>query len=217
MITFMRSAAVVGAVLISAMSFEAAAASKTLEFTVTRDGSAIGTHAYTIDTNGADTTVSVSTDIRVKALFLTVYKFIHESKEVWSNGKLVSLNSTTDDDGTEKSLKIEAKNGQLMVEAVVNKQNRLQYAALSAIPASLWNPATVKQNMIVNTLDGQQMKVDVENVGSEEITAAGSMISANHYKITGELTRDLWFNTAGDLVRISFPDKTDSKIIYSLN
>jgi len=217
MTMFLRSAAAAGAVLMSVASFDAQAASKTLEYTVLRDGKPIGTHAYTIDTNGADTQVQVSTDIQVKVLFITAYKFKHNSQEVWSNGRLVSLKSTTDDDGTDKALTAKAEDGKITLDSMVKGQDRRQFAAAAAIPASLWNPAIVTQTAIVNTLDGKLMKVKVANVGSEQVDAGGAKVTAHHYKISGELTRDLWFDDAGRLVRVSFPDKTSTEIVYALN
>lgn len=217
MTMFLRSVAVSGTVLMSVAGFQANAASTTLEYTVLRDGKAIGTHAYTIDTNGADTHVQVSTDIQVKVLFITAYQFTHASKEVWSNGQLVSLKSTTNDDGTDKALTAKAENGKITLDSLVKGQDRRQYAAAAAIPASLWNPAIVTQSSIVNTLDGKLMKVDVADAGTEQVDAGGSKVSAHHYKISGELTRDLWFDDAGRLVRVSFPDKTSTEIIYTLN
>lgn len=217
MTTFKNSVAILGAVLISAISFDAFAASKTLEYSITRDGSAIGSHAYTIETNGSDTNVNVTTDIKVKALFITVYKFVHESKEVWNNGLLVSLVSTTDDDGTQKTMNATAAGNKVAVESDINGQNRRQLAEKTVIPASLWNPAIVTQSTILNTVDGKLMAVKIESVGNEEVEAGGTKVSASHYKITGELTRDVWYNTDGDLVRMSFPDKTKSEIVYTLN
>ena len=217
MTMFLRSVAVASAVFMSAAGFQAQAASETLEYTVLRDGKPIGTHAYTIDTNGADTHVQVSTNIQVKVLFITAYKFKHASEEVWSNGQLVSLKSTTDDDGTDKALTTKAEDGKITLDSVVKGQDRRQFAAAAAIPASLWNPAIVTQSSIVNTLDGKLMKVDVADAGAEQVDAGGSKITAHHYKISGELTRDLWFDDAGRLVRVSFPDKTSTEIVYALN
>ena len=201
--------AIFGALLLSIMSFDALAATKNLEYTVLRDGNEIGTHAFVIETKGADTNVTVTTNIQIKKLFITFYKFTHESRETWKNGQLIALSSTTDDDGIAKAVSVKAENGKITINAQVQGHDRRQYAPANAIPASLWNAETVKQSMIVNTLDGQMMKVKIERVGTEDVTASGTTVVANHYKLTGELTRDLWYNSAGDLVRMSFPDKTD--------
>ena len=69
---------------------------------------------------------------------------------------------------------------------------------------------------MLNTLDGTLMSIKVEDLGADEVDAGGAKVTANHYSITGELTRELWFNGAGDLVRVRFPDKTGTEIVYAL-
>ncbi|WP_139135034.1 DUF6134 family protein [Magnetovibrio blakemorei] len=197
-------------------SWQAHAVTKTLDFTVLRDGKTIGTHSYTISDQGDETLVEVSTDIQVKVLFITAYKFHHTSKELWRGGKLVSLTSTTNDDGTQKALQVTASPGKLDVDSIVHDQDRRQSADINTQPASLWNPTIVHQHKILNTLDGTMMKINVSDFGTEVVEAAGAQVSAHHYAISGELTRDVWFNDAGDLVRVRFPDKTNSEIIYAL-
>jgi len=218
MTTFLRSCATVSVLFIAVSGFTAQAASRqTLNFTILRDGDAIGTKTYTIDTNGTETKVHITTDIKVKVLYYTVYKFTHDSKEIWRDNRLVSLRSTTDDDGTAKVLTAKAENGQITLNSLVKGQDRRQFAPALAVPASLWNPIIVKQKTIINTLDGRFMKITVTDIGLEQVEAGGLTIAAHHYKIRGELTRDLWYDAADRLVRISFPDKTSKKIIYTLN
>jgi len=196
------------------LATEASAA--TLNYTVLRDGKPIGTHAVTIDQNGPQTSVEVETDIAVKVLFVTAYKFKHSSKESWDNGQLVSITSTTDDDGVAKELNAQIQDGRIAVDSKVKGQERRQHADAATLPASLWNAKTVQQSALLNTLDGQVMNVQVENLGAEEVDAGGAKLSANHYAITGELTREVWFDAKGRLVRMRFPDKTNSEIVYAL-
>jgi hypothetical protein len=47
-----------------------------------------------------ETTVSIATDLAVKVLFVTAYRFQHAASEHWVGGRLIALNSTTDDNGT---------------------------------------------------------------------------------------------------------------------
>lgn len=189
----------------------------TLNYTVLRDGKPIGTHAVTIDQNGAETQVAIETDIAVKVFFVTAYKFKHTSQESWSNGQLVAITSTTDDDGIAKELNARAESGRLTVDSTIKGNERRQNADANAFPASLWNAATVKQSALLNTLDGEVMTVAVEDLGTENVDAGGTSIQAKHYAITGELTRELWFDATNRLVRMSFPDKTNTKITYALN
>lgn len=214
--TVLRCVAASLATVIVALSATMAQAD-TLNYTVLRDGKTIGTHAVTIDQKGGATEVAIETDIAVKVFFVTAYKFKHTSQESWSNGKLVSITSTTDDDGIAKALNARAERGRLTVDSKVKGNERRQHADANAFPASLWNAATVKQSALLNTLDGAVMTVAVEDLGSENVDAGGTSVQAQHYAITGELTRELWFDATNRLVRMSFPDKTNTKITYALN
>jgi len=214
--TLIRFTALFMACGVASIGWQAQAANKSLEFTVVRDGATIGSHSYTISDHDGETLVEVATDIKIKVLFVTTYKFIHTSKEVWKNGRLVLLNSTTDDDGTSKSLTVQAQTAKLTVNSVVQGQDRRQNASAEMLPASLWKQDMVKQSALLNTFDGTVMNISVEDLGRDEVKAHGANVTAHHYAISGELTRELWFNGAGDLVRMRFPDKTGTAIIYTL-
>lgn len=193
------------------------ATAKTLSYTVLRNGSPIGTHSYTLDTRDGETTVNVSTDIKVKVFFATVYEFVHTSIEKWKGGKLVYIQSTTNDDGIQKELEAQSTGAELKVSSVVKGQDRLVKAPGAVIPASLWSDTTVSQSSLLNTLDGTLMRVKVETIGDEVITAHGDKKTATHFKITGDLTRELWFDGDGNLVRVRFPAEDNSEIVYALN
>ncbi|MDH5187885.1 MAG: DUF6134 family protein [Rhodospirillaceae bacterium] len=189
---------------------------KTLSYTVLRNGSPIGTHNYILNSNGDETTVSINTDIKVKIFFATVYEFLHSSVEKWKGGMLVSIQSTTNDDGTPKELNVKGSGSALLINAKVKGAARNSKAPATSIPASLWNKEIISQSRLLNTLDGKIMKVKIDNLGVETVPSNGGNEQATHYKISGELTRELWFNANGDLVRVRFPADDKSEIIYAL-
>lgn len=92
-----------------------AASPEKLEFTVVRNGSEIGTHTVSVVSSGPETRVDVATNIAVKVAFVTVYRFVHEAKELWNGDRLVALNSITNDDGTKPKLVVQANGGNLSV------------------------------------------------------------------------------------------------------
>lgn len=188
-----------------------------LNYTVLRDGKPIGAHAVAIDQSGFETHVKIETDITVKVLFINAYTFKHTSQEQWVDGRLMSITSTTQDDGIDKKLNVRTEDGRFTVDSTVKGQERRQHADAATLPASLWNPATVKQNALLNTLDGEVMDVVIDDLGAETVEVGGASLSARHYAINGELTRELWFDDAGRLVRMRFPDKTNTEIVYALN
>jgi hypothetical protein len=65
-------------------------------------------------------------------------------------------------------------------------------------------------------LTGKQMPVSVDNLGEEAIRAHGAETRALHYKVMGELQRELWYDRSGTLVQVKFKAKDASEILYVL-
>ncbi len=166
-----------------------------LTFDVVRKGKDIGDHVYRFKGNQSNFTVKVVTDIAVKIPLIrtTVYSFNHDSTEVWTGGKLRHLTSKTNDDGT---------------------PHQLDTGANGVLPASLWNDDTVRSKKLLNTIDGQIMQVRVADLGTEQVKTGSGTISGHHYKISGGLERDLWYDDAGNLARVSFKAEDGSTVTY---
>ncbi len=185
-----------------------------LTFTVLRDGSEIGEHKITFNQTGNDLQVDINTDIKVTLplIGIAVYRFEHEGHEIWRNGQLAALSSKTYDDGTDHVVDAAANGAALAVKSDIVDQT----SAATIIPASLWNPALMRQNVLLNTLDGHEMRVRIETVGMEPIAVKGGTLEAKHIRVTGGLERDLWYTPEGSLVMVRFAAKDGSKIEYVL-
>ncbi|OHC74168.1 MAG: hypothetical protein A3G18_08270 [Rhodospirillales bacterium RIFCSPLOWO2_12_FULL_58_28] len=183
-----------------------------LNFTVMREGDAIGTHVMKFRQNGDVLNVDIVTDVAVKLAFITVYRFEHKGVEGWNNGNLLVTSTVSNDDGTNHVLKAQAEGDQL----VVNGNGEVHKTPVGIMPASLWNPEIVKHNVLLNTLHGKHMKVTVDDLGDESVTVKGASVAARHYVINGELERELWFDKAGTLVQVRFKGEDKSEILYVL-
>ncbi|MDZ4139844.1 MAG: DUF6134 family protein, partial [Erythrobacter sp.] len=166
-----------------------------LDFDVIRNGKDIGDHSYSFTGNPADLTVKVHTDVAVKLplVRINVYSFTHVSTETWKNGKPAGLSSTTDDDGT---------------------PNKLALGTVAALPASLWSNDIAGQTRLLNTIDGHVMAVKVADLGAEQVQVAGGKVKAEHYRISGELARDVWYDDAGLLARLVMTADDGSIVTY---
>ena len=183
-----------------------------LSFTVLRNGYAIGTHDYKFQNDGQRTVVEIVTDIKVKVAFITAYRFEHTTKEEWAGGKLISASSVSNDDGEKHKLKIAHDGNVLNIEGNGKKSQ----VELGSMPASLWHPDTVKSTDLMSTLDGHIMTVKVEDLGVEPVKVIDSEINAHHYRLSGDLERELWFDPKGTLVQVRFEGSDGSKIEYVL-
>jgi len=186
----------------------------TLNFTVIRKGETIGTHVIEFSNTGKRVGVHIKTDVEVKLAFIPLYHFNHEGNEVWTDGRLSSLISSTDDDGANHALTVEGGGSALKVIG----DGKSSSVNPTIIPASLWHPDLARPGSasILNTLDGHLMAVDVAFGGEENIVAYNETVRARHFVMSGELERDLWYGPDGMLVKASFKGSDGSDIQYVL-
>lgn len=183
-----------------------------LSFTVLRNGDDIGTDVLSFEKRSNQLIVHVKTDIAVKVAFITVYRFEHQSREVWTNGRMTYIESRTNDDGKHHTLHAEARNGELVVDG----DNKKSIAPPQIVPASLWDDDIVRSRTLLNTLNGTQMTINVRDLGPEKVMVHGQPTTARHFVITGQLDRELWYDSRGVLVQAKFKGSDGSNITYAL-
>lgn len=189
--------ALIGASVAMGHAAAVAPPSGVLAFDVIRKGEDIGDQTMRFARNGDALTVTIRTDIALKAPFFGVvlYKFVQDSAEVWTRGKLTSLRTATDDDGDASEISL---------------------GASDLVTASLWNRDVTGARTILNTIHGTPMTVAVADLGEEVVQAGGKPVVATHYKITGELAREVWYDAAGVLTKVSIKAEDGSTVDYVL-
>ena len=170
-------------------------ASGSLKFDVMRKGNDIGDHSFVFSGADPNFKVQIVTDIAVKLPIIrtTVYSFQHNSTEQWQGGEFNHVTSKTDDDGD---------------------PNQLNTAGKGPLPASLWNMDIVHSKKLMNTIDGHIMKVRVADLGMESVRTKRGSVNAHHYRISGDLERDLWYDGDGNLAQVVFKADDGSTITY---
>ena len=185
-----------------------------LGFTVQRDGENVGEHTIRFDNSDDSLKVEVQTSINVKLPFLgvSVYHFEHKGSELWRDGALIRLESTTDDDGEPRRLNVRREGEKLRVESNIAEHD----SAANLIPASLWHPDLITRHVLLNTLDGSEMAVSVSEQANETLQVQGRAVQTRHFVVSGGLNRELWYDAKGVLVKVAFAAKDDSRIEYVL-
>lgn len=166
-----------------------------LNFDVVRKGKDIGDHSYSFSGTPGAYSVNVNTDIAVKVPLIRVnaYVFKQNSVENWSGGKLAKIQSDTNDDGT---------------------AHQLNQSGKGLLPASLWNDEIVKSHKLLNTIDGSVMSVRVTDLGMQSVHVRSGTVNAHHYRISGDLDRDVWYDGEGNLAHVAFTADDGSTVTY---
>ncbi len=184
--------------------------SKVLEFEAFRNGSSIGTHRLTFRPEGARVTVEVAIRLKVDLAFVTLYRYEHDSQEVWDNGKLVGLATRTNDDGKKTEVRASADAETLRIDGSGGRFDM----PLGSYPTSYWDLGVTRQSSVLDTQDGVRSVVKVAPPVRETFPVLGKAVTANRYSMTGDLTMDLWYTPKGEWVGLKFISK-GSEITYA--
>jgi hypothetical protein len=187
------------------------------DFTITVDGKRAGDYRMNI-TRQDDGSLVMTGQADVRVTFLKIYHttYAYRGTEVWKNGRLFKLDSSTNDDGTRYVVNAVADGENLRVK--VNGQERLVRGDVWV--TSYWHLAQARfRNQAVPLLDvdsGKEINGTLQLVGNQSLTVAGVVQSCTHYRVTGGVTADLWYDAQERLVRQEWMEK-NLRCVLELN
>jgi hypothetical protein len=190
----------VAAVALAALPVPTLAATGTRRLELYRGSSRIGDKQITVRRDGDTVTVTTDIAIAVRVLGLTAYRYTLESREVWENGRLASLDARTNDDGTAHFARAERSGDGLAIEGS-------EYSGtVAGNPATTtyWSPAFLERPVWISTQDGRPWQVRAQAVGMEPFPTAAGSVNATRWRVRGGLELDLFYDGAGEWVGTEF-------------
>ena len=190
-----------------------ALANQTWDFRVFLDEKEIGTHRFElIDRDGERELISKAR-MKVKLLFVTAYTYDHHDVEYWNGDCLSKLSSTTDDNGEKHRVDVQRREGATTVQTLKGTQ-RLGECVLTF---AYWNPAMLRQTQLLNSQDGENVKVKITDAGSDSIIVRGVKTPARRYELRSEkLSIDLWYSEQQQWLALESKTERGQKLIYKL-
>ena len=179
-------------------------------FAVWRNGSRIGEHTVNFQWQDGALVVRSLFDIAVKFVGITVYTYRYTSEEIWRDGKLDALASTIDDNGTKSTVNAKEDGGKL----VVTGPDAHEDIAGFILPSTHWNPMVISADRVLNTLSGKVNDIRLVPLGVESVPVGDKTLQATHYRYTGDITAESWYDAKGQWVKLRFPGKDGTLIDY---
>ena len=170
-----------------------------LDFAVIRDGEVIGHHRVAFLQEGPTTTMAVEAKIEISLLGITLYRFLHNGREIWRAGRLVDFHTKTNDDGDR--LMVEAqRNG--AGDFDVRYTGKAQVVPGISIPSSLWRLGILEarvEDRLLHTITGELLPMKVTGLGRRQVETADGLITAEGYFVDArpDFHRELWYDEAG--------------------
>ena len=172
-----------------------------LAFDVMRGGKLIGRHIITFREVDDEIYVDIEVSLQVKIGFLTVFRYGHTNREVWRDGRLVSVTTNTDDNGKPFEVSAEKRADGFHVQTLAEES----VLPTTIIPTSYWNSKILKNLRWFDTQRGILLEINLEEGDIEPVALAnGQSIEARRYDVTGDLNQTVWYTPEGEWVKLAF-------------
>ena len=192
------------------------------EFAISVDGTKRGSLTMQIRRR-SDGTILLRSEAELH-INVIVYKYAYNStgSELWKNGRLIAMENVSDYNGTQYRVKAASvgKGLQVTVDGAVSHMTpdtwlssywqtpeRLASGELadrttgelaSVIPQESRGERYLS---ILDSDQGHKLRGKLVRVGDETLAVAGEQRACTHYRITGDVHVDLWYDASGRLVR----------------
>lgn len=182
-----------------------------LAFEVRRDGAKIGTHVLTFR-QPAPGRLAVHIEIELSVGFgpITLYRYSHRNDTLWADGRLLSMDTRTDDDGDKHFVRARrTEDGNLRVES----DSGTRMAPGDILPTTYWPRATVAQERLLNTQTGEVAEVEVRPLTDGEARPVKVAAGAEGYAMTGDVQAHIWYAPDGRWTALAF-DGRGERVTY---
>jgi len=167
----------------------------------------IGTYTNIIRDTGAEVSVRNEFRVQVKVLLVVAYKEVGTSKETWKNGRLVSFESKTQENG--KNIGV---NGRATGEKfVIETPNGPREAPADVYPNNPWSMNILKASVLLGTKSGILYNVSASEGVKKDVKFAGQTVSTDYFLVDGDAKYELWFDKRG--IPIKFTEIGDNGVI----
>ena len=198
----------------AATAVGSASAEGSRRFSVLYKGHKIGTHAVIYSSQSGEMLVDTEIHLVVKVAFFTVFAFSHRSEETWRNGQLMSLASETVEHG--KALHVEGAATPDGFRVVSGGDDPFIAPAATLTSNSLWTPAVLDQETLVDAQHGGIIGVSARKLAEEDIAIGDRRVRATRYTfITPYLAGSIWYDAQDLWVHGEF-ERDGARIQYRL-
>lgn len=169
-------------------------------FGVRVDGKPAGFYRITHRVDAGVTTMTGQAEVKI-SYFVYRYLYTFTGSEIWQQGRLQRLETTSNDNGKHRVVKVETGDSGLRVTA----GGRTTSLPRDAWVTTYWQlPPLARRNgplMLLDADTGRQLPARLDYVGVQQMAVAGQVQACQHYRITSGLPAELWYDPNERLVR----------------
>ncbi len=201
------------ATAITASAFAGTQPGKVWHFDVYVNDKPVGQHAFHLQQQGEQQWLNSEASFEYKLAFVTLYRYQHQNQEVWQDGCLARIESSTDANGKDYAVIGEAGANGFMLEG--SKGEAVLPGCVHTF--AYWNPQFLQAGQLLNTQNGEYLDVAVSEPVQDTIEVMGRTVTAQRYQLTAKkLTLDLWYSPEGEWLGLKSVYDNGRELRYEL-
>jgi Family of unknown function (DUF6134) len=187
------------------------------EYSVFVDGKDAGISRMTLVQKDDGTTyMSGTVNVKFRHLLIAEYAIKIETQEVWKNGRLISMNTKSSENGKKSDVSVTAEGNQTRLR--VNGLDRM--IKPETWTTSYWKLADArfhnKQIPILDCDSGKEYNCELRYIETQQLKVGKEVQNCYHFRVSSAPGPvDLWFDQYHRLVKQEFAD-SGHKIIVQL-
>ncbi len=146
--------------------------------------------------------VEVRTTIEVKVdfAFLTLYRYRHQVREWWRGGVMQALQVEAESTKEKRALVGSLAGDRLLVRTPEGVRT-VPLGAMTDI--AFWNPAIVRQHRLLDTWDGELVRVRAEDGRADRVEIGGRQVAATRYRLVSDNRRValVWYDARNEWIK----------------
>ena len=171
-------------------------------FTVSRNGDPIGEHRVAFRHEGSRIEIDAATELKVTFAMIPVFRFSHQRREVWQDGRPLLIAAKTDSDGHKLDITLRP-NGHGYIRTVNDRVDSLD-PSTKILAFWMRDTVTPDPGRFVSVVEDEMLEVAFSYLGKETMTIAGRQLEVDHYRMVGDEERDIWYDPDGQVARVTF-------------
>jgi len=181
-------------------------------YIIRRNNKVVGVHTLKFSQEGDTLQVDVATRIKITVLKVPVFKFSYTSSERWREERLVQVDARTNRNGDVSEVQLIAD---AMGDVKLTTEQGTKTVGTLPFSSNHWNANVLNSTRLFNTITGNVSTVAIESLGTEEVRNKKGSVLAKHYRYTGDIEADVWYDDAQRWVQLSFKGDDGSNIVYT--
>jgi Domain of unknown function (DUF6134) len=153
----------------------------------------IGTYTNTVSRDGDNVEVRTQVHIAVKVLGIRLFHQDADRTEEWENGRLVSFQSDTDDNGKKIDVNGRAQDGGFVISSPLGQIS----APPQVHPSNPWAPQVLETDMMMSSKTGKVIPVAVKNTGETSVTFDGRTMKLHQFFVDSDKHQIVWVDDEG--------------------